>query len=71
MTSNLVFFSLQRGQALLGEEGVISAISVKLDNVDYADKVKRQLQSSIGYEYSYKTWMEQNLNFFAALKLEN
>jgi len=60
---NLVFFSLQRGQALLGEEGVISAISVKLDNVDYADKVKRQLQSSIGYEYSYKTWMEQNLNF--------
>lgn len=67
---NLVFFDLRRGQAILGAEGIISALSIKLDNVYYADAVKRQLQAELGYEYTYKTWMEQNQNFFAALKLE-
>jgi lipoprotein-releasing system permease protein len=67
---NLVFFSLKRAQSILGSDGRISAVSVKLDNVYFADAVKRELQSRIGYEYTYKTWMEQNQNFFAALKLE-
>lgn len=67
---NLVFFNLQRAQSILGAEGRISAVSVKLDNVYFADQVKRQLQSRLGYEFTFKTWMEQNQNFFAALKLE-
>ncbi|HNQ50535.1 MAG: ABC transporter permease [Candidatus Omnitrophica bacterium] len=67
---NLVFFDLGRAQSILGAEGIISALSIKLDNVYYADTVKRQLQAALGYEYTYKTWMEQNQNFFAALKLE-
>jgi lipoprotein-releasing system permease protein len=67
---NLVFFHMKRAQSILGAEGKISAMSIKLDNVYFADTVKRQLQSLLGYEYTYKTWMEQNSNFFAALKLE-
>jgi lipoprotein-releasing system permease protein len=67
---NLVFFNLPRAQSILGTEGRISAVSVKLDNVYFADAVKRQLQAALGYEYTYRTWMEQNQNFFAALKLE-
>jgi lipoprotein-releasing system permease protein len=67
---NLVFFDLQRAQSILGAEGMISALSIKLDDVYFANTVKRQLQAVLGYEYTYKTWMEQNQNFFAALKLE-
>ena len=67
---NLVFFDLKRSQSILGAGDRISAISIKLDEVYSADRVKRQLQSDLGYEYTYKTWMEQNQNFFAALKLE-
>jgi lipoprotein-releasing system permease protein len=67
---NLIFFNIHRAQEVSGTPGRISAISLRLDNVYFADSVKRELQSRIGYEYTYKTWMEQNQNFFAALKLE-
>ncbi|MFA5100933.1 MAG: ABC transporter permease [Candidatus Omnitrophota bacterium] len=67
---NLVLFHLKRAQSIMDAAGKISALSVKLDNVYFAGTVKSELQSRLGYEYTYKTWMEQNQNFFAALKLE-
>lgn len=67
---NLIFLELKRAQEVLGAPGLISALSVKIDNVYLADKVKTGIQQALGYEYTYKTWMEQNQNFFAALKLE-
>jgi lipoprotein-releasing system permease protein len=67
---NLIFFNIHKAQEISGTQGRISAMSLKLDNVYFADTVKRELRSTMGYEYTYKTWMEQNQNFFAALKLE-
>jgi lipoprotein-releasing system permease protein len=67
---NLIFFNIHKAQEISGSGARISALSIKLDNVYFAPVVKRELQSAMGYEYTYKTWMEQNQNFFAALKLE-
>jgi lipoprotein-releasing system permease protein len=67
---NLIFFNIHKAQEISGSGARISALSIKLDNVYFAPVVKRELQARMGYEYTYKTWMEQNQNFFAALKLE-
>jgi len=67
---NLVFTDLKTAQDILGLNNKFSAIAVKLDNLNLADKVKEELSSVVGFDYNLKTWMEANQNFFAALKLE-
>jgi lipoprotein-releasing system permease protein len=67
---NLVFVNLKTGQELLGLKNQISAVALKLDNLYLADKIKRELEHTLGFDYSLKTWIEANRNFFAALKLE-
>jgi len=67
---NLVFTDLKTAQDILGLNNKFSAIAVKLDNLNLADKVKEELSSVVGFDYNLKTWIEANQNFFAALKLE-
>ena len=45
-------------------------MAIKLDNLYLADKVRDEIASALGFNYSLKTWIEANKNFFAALKLE-
>lgn len=67
---NLVFMNMKTAQDILGQGNVVSGVSVKLDNLYLADKVRNELSTALGFDYSIKTWMEANQNFFAALKLE-
>ncbi|MBU0503882.1 MAG: ABC transporter permease [Candidatus Omnitrophota bacterium] len=67
---NLIFVSLKSAQEILGINNQVSSIAVKLTNLYAAKKVQKEIYKAIGYEYSVKTWMETNQNFFAALKLE-
>ncbi|MBM3245452.1 MAG: ABC transporter permease [Candidatus Omnitrophica bacterium] len=67
---NLVFTNIKTAQEILGMPGILSAMGVKLDNLYLADKVKKELQGKVGFDYVLKTWMDANQNFFAALKLE-
>ncbi|MCU0652042.1 MAG: ABC transporter permease [Candidatus Omnitrophica bacterium] len=67
---NLVFTNLKTSQELLGLGNQISGVSVKLDNLYLADKLKAELTASLGMDYNLRTWTEANQNFFAALKLE-
>lgn len=67
---NLVFLNLKTAQEILGLGNQISAIAVKLDDLYLADKVRKELSAFLGFDYSLKTWMEANQNFFAALNLE-
>jgi lipoprotein-releasing system permease protein len=67
---NLVFTHLKTAQEILGLNNEVSAVAVKLDNLYLADKVRQELAVILGFDYSFKTWMESNQNFFAALKLE-
>lgn len=67
---NLIFTDIATAQETLGVPAQVSAIAVKLDNMYLAEKVKEELGLLIGYDYSFKTWMEANRNFFSALELE-
>jgi lipoprotein-releasing system permease protein len=67
---NLAFVRLVSAQEILGLPNQVSAIAIKLDNLYLADKVRGDLARELGFDYSLKTWMEANQNFFAALKLE-
>jgi len=67
---NLIFTSIPTAQEILGMNDQISALALKLDNLYLADTVKKELSNTLGFDYTYKTWMEANQNFFAALNLE-
>jgi lipoprotein-releasing system permease protein len=67
---NLLIVHLKTGQKILGLNNQISAIAIKLDNLYLADRLKDEIQGILGYDYTLKTWIEANQNFFAALKLE-
>jgi lipoprotein-releasing system permease protein len=67
---NLVFVNLKTAQEILGLNNQVSAIAIKLDNLYLTDKVRENLSKVLGFDYSLKTWIEANQNFFAALKLE-
>lgn len=67
---NLVFTNIKTAQEILGMDGRLTAIAVKLDNLYLAHEVKKELSGTLGFDFIIKTWMEANQNFFAALKLE-
>jgi lipoprotein-releasing system permease protein len=67
---NLVVVHLATAQKLLGIGDTVTAAEIKLDDIYNAQKVKTELEKTVGYEYFLRTWMESNANFFAALKLE-
>lgn len=67
---NLVFVNRALAQEFLGLGDKFTAVALKLDNAFRADKVKEELAGALGYNYTLKTWMEVNENFFSALQLE-
>lgn len=67
---NLVFVHMKKAQEILGMDNQISGIALKLDNIYLASKVRDELSLALGYDYSLRTWMEVNQNFFSALALE-
>ena len=67
---NLVFTSIEGAQTFYQVEGLAGGIGGKVDNVHRANKIKRQIQEAIGYEYWVRSWSDLNKNLFSALKLE-
>lgn len=67
---NLTFTDLATAQEILALPGQITGAAIKLDDLYQAGKVRDELAAVLGFDYTLKTWMEANENFFAALKLE-
>ncbi len=67
---NLAFTDLKSSQDIFGMPNQVSAVAIKLDNPDLADAVRKDLSAALRFNYTLKTWMEANQNFFAALALE-
>ncbi|MEG6549230.1 lipoprotein-releasing ABC transporter permease subunit [Desulfocurvibacter africanus] len=70
--SSMAYVSLTAARDLLGFSGdVVSGIELRLADVYAAERVSRQVESSLGgYPFLVRNWMEMNANLFAALKLE-
>ncbi|MFH2137629.1 MAG: lipoprotein-releasing ABC transporter permease subunit [Candidatus Omnitrophota bacterium] len=68
--SGVVFTSIVNAQLFNDKAGIISGISVKLNDVHQAESVKKDIQTELGFPYYSRTWMDLNRNLFNALKLE-
>ena len=68
--SSYAFIRLADAQRLFSEPDLISAISFKVDDMDRADVIARQIEQAAGPGYESTNWMEQNRELFRALRLE-
>ncbi len=67
---SLVFTNLEGAQAFYATGNVAGGIGVRLDDVNRADSIKKDVQEKIGFDYWVRSWSELNKNLFSALKLE-
>jgi lipoprotein-releasing system permease protein len=61
---------LTDAQRLFSEPDLITVLSVKLDDLNRAPAVAKQLEQEAGPGYQATTWIDQNRELFRALKLE-
>ena len=66
----MAFMRLQDAQGLFDEPDLVSVISFKIDQIDRAPEIGKQLEQTAGKGYMTTNWMEQNRELFRALKLE-
>jgi len=67
---NLIFTNLEGAQGFYDTGNVAGGIGVKVDDVNSADRIKKDIQRKIGFDYGVRSWSELNKNLFSALKLE-
>jgi lipoprotein-releasing system permease protein len=68
--SSTGFLRLADAQTLFHEPDVLSVISFKVDNLDRAPEIGREIEQAAGKGFQTTNWMEQNRELFKALKLE-
>jgi lipoprotein-releasing system permease protein len=66
----MAFMRLSDAQQLFSEPDLLSVISFKVDDLDRAPQIGRELEKAAGRGYMTTNWMEQNRELFRALKLE-
>ncbi|PIP68312.1 MAG: lipoprotein-releasing system transmembrane subunit LolC [Candidatus Omnitrophica bacterium CG22_combo_CG10-13_8_21_14_all_43_16] len=67
---NLVFTNLEGAQNFYNTGNMAGGIGVRVDDVNKADNIKKDVQEKIGFDYWVRSWSELNKNLFSALKLE-
>ena len=65
-----VFTTLKAAQQTLSVADVINAVEFKLDDLDRAPAVAREVEKIAGARFSTTTWMEQNRALTNALRME-
>lgn len=69
--TSLSYVSLEAAAMITGiNDGRVSGFELVVDDVFRADKIGARLKEELGERYTIRTWMESNINVFAALKLE-
>jgi lipoprotein-releasing system permease protein len=68
--SSTGFLRLADAQTLFHEPDVLSVISFKVDNLNRAPEIGREIEQAAGKGFQTTNWMEQNRELFKALKLE-
>jgi lipoprotein-releasing system permease protein len=68
--SSWAFTRLSDAQRLFGLGDLISVIEFKVDDIDKADTVARQLEDAAGAGFMTTNWKEQNKALFHALNME-
>jgi lipoprotein-releasing system permease protein len=68
--SAYAFLRLADAQRLFSEPDLVSVISFKVDDLYKADKIGRTIEHAAGSGFQTTNWMEQNVELFRALRLE-
>lgn len=68
--SSLIYVSIKDAQSFFNMGEKVTGVEVKIDDIYKAREIGKDIQSSLGYPYWTRDWMEMNKNLFAALKLE-
>jgi lipoprotein-releasing system permease protein len=64
------FLRLADAQRLFSEPDLLSVISFKVDDLNRAPEIAREIEQAAGPGFMTTNWMEQNRELFRALKLE-
>ena len=64
------FVRLADAQRLFDEPDLLSVVSFKVDDLDRAPQIARDIEQAAGKGFQTTNWMEQNRELFKALKLE-
>lgn len=67
---SLIFTDLEGAQGFYDTGNIAGGIGVRVDDVNSADRIKKDIQKEIGFDYWVRSWSELNKNLFSALKLE-
>lgn len=70
MDTTLALVPLEAAQSLFDLEGKVSGISLRIDDVFRADKLKVDIHRHLGYPYWTQSWIDMNRSFFSALRVE-
>ena len=68
--SSYALIRLGDAQRLFAEPDVISIISFKVDDLNRADQIAKEIERAAGPGFQATSWMEQNRELFRALRLE-
>jgi lipoprotein-releasing system permease protein len=68
--TGFVYITLTAAQKFFEMPGRVSGVQVRVDDIYQADAIATAIQSSAGYPFYTRNWMEMNKNFFSALLLE-
>jgi lipoprotein-releasing system permease protein len=68
--TGFVYISLPAAQKFFEMPGRVSGVQVRVDDIYQADTIASAIQTSAGYPFYTRNWMEMNKNFFSALLLE-
>jgi len=68
--NNWGFMRLSDAQRLYGEPDLVTVISFRIDNLNRAAEVAREIENAAGPGFQTTNWMEQNKELFRALRLE-
>ena len=68
--STYAFMRLTDAQRLFSEPDLVSVIAFKVDDLYKANVIGREIEQAAGKGFQTTNWMEQNVELFRALKLE-
>jgi len=64
------YASIAGVQKMLGSDDVVNAIELKVDNLNRAPEIARDLDKLLGPHYTATSWQEQNTHLFDAMRGE-
>jgi len=68
--TGLAYISIKAAQKFFKMGDKVTAIEVKVNDVDNAKKVGIAIKKKLGFPYWVRDWMDMNKNLFSALELE-